>query len=304
MSVVEFLKENPKLASESQLVGALVDGVRKRLPSPDQPLGVFLSGGLDSSLIASIASSYRDDIKYFTLGCFDSQDSVAAQTVVEYLGLKNVSYIPLPHEDEIPELVSAVVYATESYNPSVISNGLSTFLLARAAKDAGIKVVLTGEGADELFGGYHQFAESNPWQRTRNQLINDMEFTELRRLDLSCMANAIEPRCPFLDRDVKAFSDQLGYDQLYSAKSNKIALRQYFSEYLPEAIINRPKTSCDVGSGIRGVVVRYLRRNGRSEREELLEIWRTHFKFEPVEGYFHSYPVFDAAIDMRGEVHR
>lgn len=301
---VEQLKEHLHVLSGRPLDHALVDGVRKRLPSPDQPLGAFLSGGLDSSLIASIASRFRDDIKYFILGSNGSQDSVAAQTVVEYLGLKTVSYVPLPHEDDIPELVSAVVYATESYNPSVISNGLSTFLLAKAAREDCIKVVLTGEGADELFGGYHQFAEKDPWQLTRNQLINDMEFTELRRLDLSCMANAIEPRCPFLDRDVKAISDQLGYDQLYGEQINKIALRQWFSEYLPAAILNRRKTSFDVGSGIRGMVVRYLRRNGRSEREELLEIWRTHFNFEPDESYFHSYPVFDAIIDARGEAHR
>ncbi|WP_164675399.1 asparagine synthetase B family protein [Vibrio rhodolitus] len=300
----ELLKEHQQETTDSLLNEALIESVRKRLPSDDQPVGVFLSGGLDSSIIASITSRFRADAHYFILGNIDSLDSAAAKTVVEYLCLKNVSYVSLPHEDEIPELVSETVHVTESYNPSVISNGLSTFLLARAAKKAGIKVVLTGEGADELFGGYHQFSEKDPWQETRNQLINDMQFTELRRLDLSCMANSIEPRCPFLDRMVRAFSNQLGYGQLYNASGNKVVLRQSFLGYLPDEILKRPKTSCDVGSGVRGMVVRYLRQNGRSEREELLKIWRTHFNFELRDNYFHSYPVFDIAIDVRGESHR
>jgi len=300
----ELLKEHRQVSCKYLLNEALIESVRKRLPDANQPLGLFLSGGLDSSLIASIASDFREDIHYFILGNKNAPDAVAAQTVADYLGLKTVSYVPLPHEDEIPELISAVVYATESFNPSVISNGLSTFLLARAASNAGIKVVLTGEGADELFGGYHQFAENEPWQVTRSRLINDMEHTELRRLDLSCMANAIEPRCPFLDSNVKAISDQLGYEQLYSEEANKVILRESFSDYLPDEILVRRKTSCDVGSGIRGMVVRYLRRNGLSEREELLKVWNTHFNFEPADSYFHSYPVFDAAIDVRGEAHR
>ncbi|GAD80145.1 asparagine synthetase B family protein [Vibrio ezurae] len=300
----ELLKEHHQESTDTPLNEALIESVLKRLPADDQPLGVFLSGGLDSSIIASITSRFREDAHYFILGNKDSSDSVAAQTVVDYLDLKNVSYVPLPHEHEIPQLVSETVYATESYNPSVISNGLSTFLLAKAARKAGIRVALTGEGADELFGGYHQFSEKEPWQETRKQLINDMQFTELRRLDLSCMASSIEPRCPFLDRKVRAYSNQLDYCQLYNTKTNKVALRQSFSDYLPDEILHRQKTSCDVGSGVRGMVVRYLHQNGRSEREELLEIWNTHFNFESTNNYFHSYPVFDAAIDVRGESHR
>ncbi len=73
---------------------------------------------------------------------------------------------------------------------------------------------------------------------------------------------------------------------------------------LPPEILHRRKTSFDVGSGIRGEVVRYLRRNGRSERDELQEIWEQCFAHDAAEPYFHAYPVFDAAIDRRGETHR
>lgn len=292
------------VAPEQDLPRAFQRAVNKRMPHPDQPVGVFLSGGVDSSLVAAFVSRVRDDAIYFTLGNADGPDRRAVRSVVEALGLRDVRVVPLPGPTQIPELVRAVVHATESFNPSVVSNGLATYLLASAAHDAGIKVVLTGEGADELFGGYHSFREQDPWQQVRRRLIDDMQFTELRRLDLSCMAHSIEPRCPFLDRDVRAFSDGLSYAEMYEGDENKVALRRCFQGVLPPEILHRRKTSFDVGSGIRGELVRYLRRNGRSERDELQEVWEQCFAHDASESYFHAYPVFDAAIDRRGETHR
>lgn len=291
-------------ATTNNLHDLLHNAIRKRLPDSEQPLGLFLSGGLDSSLIASIASKYRDDIQYFTLGTEEGPDHHAVQTVTAALGLKKITFVPLPSESEIPALIESIVLATESYNPSIISNGLATWLLARAARQTGIKVVLTGEGADELFGGYHQFSQTEPWKETRQQLIQDMQFTELRRLDMACMAHSVEARCPFLDVTLHSLTDQFDFEQLYSSNTNKISLREGFESYLPDSILQRRKTSCDVGSGIRGMVIRYLKRNDRSEREELLDIWKQHFAFDHFHPYFHQYAVFDRFIDQRGEVHK
>jgi asparagine synthase (glutamine-hydrolysing) len=286
---------------DHNLAAAFERSVQKRMPSTDQPVGLFLSGGLDSSLVAAFASRLRDDITYFTLGDAVGQDQRAAQSVVASLGLRDVRSVPLPARASLPTLVSDVVRTTESFNPSIVSNGIATYVLAKAARDAGIKVVLTGEGADELFGGYHSFREHEPWRAIRARLIDDMQLTELRRLDLTCMAHAVEPRCPFLDRSVRAISDGLEFHDLYDGDENKMALRRSFAEVLPAEILRRRKTSCDVGSGIRGEVVRYLRRNGRSERDELREVWRQIFAHDSVKPYFHAYPVLDAAIDRRGE---
>ncbi len=302
-SVTQIL-DHQAHATTDNLHDLLHNAVRKRLPDSEQPLGLFLSGGLDSSLIASIASKYRDDIHYFTLGAEDGPDYQAVQTVIEVLNLKKVTFVPLPPESEIPALIKSVVLATESYNPSIISNGLATWLLARATRQAGIKVVLTGEGADEFFGGYHQFNQTDPWQETRQQLIQDMQFTELRRLDMACMAHSIEARCPFLDSNLRYLTNQYEFEQLYSNHQNKVSLRNGFETHLPENILQRRKTSCDVGSSIRGMVVRYLKHNGRSEREELLDIWKQHFPFDHSHPYFHQYAVFDRFIDQRGEVHK
>lgn len=289
---------------EQDLAAAFEQAVQKRIPNFGQPVGAFLSGGLDSSLVAAFASRLRRDVTYFTLGDADSPDRQAVNAVVAALGLVDVRTVPLPELASLPALIQRVVHATESYNPSIVSNGLATYLLAQAAHDAGIKVVLTGEGADELFGGYHSFTEQDPWVDVRRQLIHDMQFTELRRLDMSCMAHSVEPRCPFLDRSIRAISDSLGFYDLYNKGENKVALRRAFEGVLPPEILLRKKTSFDVGSGIRGDVVRYLQRDGRSEREELRHIWSRLFRFEGSEPYFHAYPVFDYAIDRRGEIHR
>lgn len=302
-AVVRVASHRPVLP-EMDLATAFERAVHKRMPNSGQPVGVFLSGGLDSSLVAAFASVLRKDVTYFTLGNAEGPDRQAVEGVVAALGLVDLRTVPLPEPAGLPALVREVVRATESFNPSIVSNGLATYLLARAAHDAGIKVVLTGEGADELFGGYHSFTEQDPWPDVRRKLIDDMQFTELRRLDMSCMAHSVEPRCPFLDRAVRAISDGLGFHDLYDGDENKVALRRAFEGVLPPDVLHRRKTSFDVGSGIRGEVVRYLRRNGRSEREELRQVWDTLFRHESSEPYFHAYPVFDAVIDRRGETHR
>ena len=292
------------LRPSDELPRLFEDAVRKRLPDPEQPVGVFLSGGLDSSLVAAVVAHQRSDATYFTLGDADGPDRRAVEAVVDALGLNDVRAVPLPAREQIPELLRRVVHATESFNPSIVSNGLATYLLAEAAHNSGIKVVLTGEGADELFGGYHTFLPDDPWNAVRRQLIDDMNLTELRRLDMSCMAHSVEARCPFLDRAVRGFSDSLTFDGLYAREENKVTLRRCFKGLLPPEVLHRRKTSFDVGSGVRSEVVSYLRGNGRSERDELRDLWRQQFPFEASAPYFHAYPVFDAAIDRRGAAHR
>lgn len=284
------------------LAVAMEQAVIKRLPK--QQLGVFLSGGLDSSIIAALANQHCPDITYFALGDPSSSDVAMVNRLVKHLGLSKVRYIPLPTEQELPALIAKVLYATESYNPSIISNGLATYLLAEAAQKEGLKVVLTGEGADELFAGYHDQLSEQEWQTTRTNLITDMRFTELRRLDKCSMAHSIEARCPYLDRAVKCIADTLEHKEFYLPGRNKVALRNTFGDLLPVEIANRKKTSFDVGSGIRKLVVNYLTRNGNTEIAELKKIWQQTFTHDADNTYFFSYPTFDAAIAKRGEAHR
>jgi asparagine synthase (glutamine-hydrolysing) len=300
---VKVIRQHHSIPTNDSLTNIFRDAVIKRLPAPTQPVAVFLSGGLDSSLVAAIVAKHRPDATYFTLGNGDDHDAV--QDVVKALDLKDVRYVDLPKPIEVPTLIGKVVWATESFNPSIISNGLGTYLLSKSVREAGIKVVLGGEGADELFGGYHKYSSpESSWKKTRNQLIKDMSFTELRRLDLASMAHSIEVRCPFLDQRIRNFSDHLDFDDLYRGEVNKAILRDSFEGFLPESILHRQKTSLDVGSGIRSMVVNHLTSNGQTERQGLKDIWNEYFEMDITHMYFSSYPVFDVAINKRGKVHK
>ena len=294
----------PLLPTRRTLQEIFVDAVEKRIPPVGQPFGVFLSGGLDSSLVASIVSRSRPDAVYFTLSGDTNQDGQSVEEVISFLGLKNIRRVQIPDAEDLDALIPAVVQATESFNPSIVSNGLGTFLLAQAARKEGIKVILGGEGADELFGGYHSFhSASDPWKSTRTRLIEDMHRTELRRLDLASMAHSVEVRCPFLDREMRAFSDTLTHEEMYNTSANKYILRKTFTGFLPDSILMRKKTSLDVGSGIRAMVVSYLRREGASERDALRQLWLERFNYDSAHPYFSEYPVFDHLIDRRGGEH-
>lgn len=311
-----FQKTSPASASmadkQAQLHQRLTAAVIKRLPENGQPLGVFVSGGLDSSIIAALIHQQRRDVVYYTLTSGSAEDGYYVQSLADHLGLPELRSVSLPDEAELDHLIRTLVYTTESFNPSIISNGLCTYLLARAARQDGLKVVLSGEGADELFGGYHYFTADAPWHSTRMQLLADMRNTELRRVDLTSMAHGIETRCPFMDRDLATWALQLGYDDLYyrgeAEKLNKWILRQVASSYLPDEIVWRRKMSCDVGSGMRKLVVDHLRKHCSSERVALKTIWQGAFadKYPALDDrpYFSAYPVFDALIDRRGAEHK
>jgi len=296
----------------SQPTGSLREllerAVAERIPGDGQPLGMFLSGGLDSSIVAFLASKYRSDIRYYCLMDEESPDYRYMMSATEAFDLKNVCFVDLPEKRELDDLLANIVYVTESYNPSIVSNGLCTYLLSEAAHSDGVRVVLTGEGADELFGGYRWFAESEPWRETRDQLMRDMHFTELRRLDTCSMAHSVEARCPFLDRDVRGHAESLEYASLYGGAADcpvtKRVLRDSFALDLPAEIVSRKKTSFDIGSGVRRLVVEHLTRQGKTEREQLRQLWGAQFGSDPENPYFHAYPVLDPVIDSRRGTHR
>ena len=297
-------KHQLPFVSKATLKEQIVEAVKKRIPKEEKQFGVFLSGGLDSSIITSIVSKYYDNVIYYTLG--NTDDLHFTNILSKYLGIENkLRVINLPKSNELPTLIAKIVYHTESYNPSIVSNGLATYLLSSEAHKDGLKVVLSGEGADELFCGYPISKNETEWFEKRAELIENMHFTELRRLDLASMAHTIEIRCPFLDRKVYSASNDCTTNDLISGLQGKHILRTMFKDDLPNEIIERHKMSFDVGSGIRKMVVEYLKQNGKTEKEQLKEIWTKHFQMSLSDNfYFHSYPTFDKAIEKRNITHK
>lgn len=300
---IKFLEKHQiPFVSKDVIKETLIEAVKKRIPKNEKQFGVFLSGGLDSSIIASTVAKYSDNVIYYTLGNTDDLNFVNVIAKQFSIEIKNVA---LPKPKELPELIDKIVYHTESYNPSIISNGLATYLLSEEAHKDNLKVVLSGEGADELFCGYPVSKNVNEWFEKRAELIENMHFTELRRLDLASMAHTIEIRCPFLDRKVHSAANDCKVEDLITDFQGKQILRKAFKDDLPNQIIERKKMSFDVGSGIRKMVVEYLTQSGKTEKEQLKEIWNKYFQNSLSDNfYFHSYPTFVKAIEKRGISHK
>ncbi|MBE0392887.1 asparagine synthetase B [Flavobacterium sp. PL002] len=300
--IISLKKHSFPVLERSVLKKTIDESVRKRIPLNREKFGVFLSGGLDSSIIASIVSKYSTNTIYYTLGNEGNEDIAFVKRLGKYLKIENqIKYISLPKEEEIGKLIEQVVYHTESYNPSIISNGLATYLLSKSAKNDELKVLISGEGADELFCGYKISENIIETREMSNILIENLHYTELRRLDLSSMANTIEIRCPFLDKKVYSISKKLPTADL----KDKQILRNIFGSDLPKEIIERTKTSFDVGSGVRKLVVEYLTKDNKTERETLKEIWSKFFDLNISNNeYYHQYPVFDKSITKRSISHK
>lgn len=276
----------------SETTGRLEDllemAIKKRIP--EDHFGVFLSGGLDSSIISLLALKYSSNITFYSLGDENSSDYSKTCLLSSSLNI-DVTFIPIPPEQELKAIIEQVVYHTESYNPSIISNGVGTYILSKQAHQDTIKVVLSGDGADEVFCGY-DICERD--EDTKKQLIHDLHFTELRRVDNSAMAHSVEVRMPFLDKAVVDCSYSLNGNLLRGKK----VLKQLYKDRLPAEIIERSKLSFDRGSGLRSKVVNILTENGLSEKKALYKIWNDFFTRKDHK-YYSSYPSFDKYIDSR-----
>jgi len=321
VSIVKQYSKSIINKEKSQLKNYLFQAVKKRIIGiENMKFGVFLSGGLDSSIVATLINQMitkkiilPTQVHYYCIVDSKSSDFKYLNIIKNFLKIKDnsISYIPLPNNERLLELLKKVVYSTESTNPSIISNGIGAYLLSKKAKEDGIKVVVTGDGADEVFLGYYHRKDINSktnWKQIQQEFINELYLTELRRIDLACMANSIEIRCPFLDKKVYEIALGLEYEDLFGQNNNSLnknILREIFKNELPKKIVNRKKVSFDVGSGLQKKVIKLCTKANQTEREYLQNIWNIFFAKELSSfyknTYFYSYPKFDTVIDTRGK---
>ncbi|HZJ06148.1 MAG TPA: asparagine synthase (glutamine-hydrolyzing) [Nocardioidaceae bacterium] len=238
---------------------ALIRSVRDRMMA-DVPVGVFLSGGLDSSLVAAILAAEAAPgvtIRSFAAGTPGSPDLVAARIVADHLGLEHHERVYT--DDEVVEVLPAVVMATESYEPSLIRSAVPNFLLAEVAARH-VKVVLTGEGADELFAGYHHLRALDQ-DDLRDALMDGVEalhHLNLQRCDRVTMAHGLEARVPFLSREMLAVAQRvpIEWKLLGADGQEKALLREAFHGWIPDEILWRRKAQFGDGSGTSDVMAR------------------------------------------------
>jgi asparagine synthase (glutamine-hydrolysing) len=249
----------------------LIRSVKSQMMT-EVPFGVLLSGGLDSSLISSIAQKalndgmnreWGDKIHTFSIGLEDSPDMKAAAKVAAHIGSIHHGFVFTLQEAE--DALEDVIYHLETYDITTIRASTPMFLLARRIKAMGIKMVLSGEGADEVFGGYlyfHQAPNPKEFQDESRALISRLHYSDCLRANKSTMAWGLEVRVPFLD--LKFLEKAIPVDPtLKMAKRNqndsrrieKHILRNAFSkeesgyEYLPEDLLWRQKEQFSDGVG-------------------------------------------------------
>ncbi|WP_379655197.1 asparagine synthase B [Pseudoxanthomonas sp. UC19_8] len=237
----------------------------------DVPYGVLLSGGLDSSLVAAVAARYArhriEDgdrteawwprLHSFAIGLSGSPDLAAAKVAAESLGTVHHGFEYTFEEglDALPEVIRHI----ETYDVTTIRASTPMFLLARRIKAMGVKMVLSGEGSDEIFGGYLYFHKAPNAREFHEELIRKLDALynyDCLRANKSMMAWGVEPRVPFLDRefmDVAMRMDAahkmitVGADG--KKRIEKSVLREAFAGYLPDSILWRQKEQFSDGVG-------------------------------------------------------
>ncbi|WP_217428081.1 asparagine synthase (glutamine-hydrolyzing) [Microlunatus speluncae] len=252
----------------------LITAVRRRLMA-DIPVGVFLSGGLDSSLVAAIMARHADPahgpVRSFAAGTVDSSDLAAARRVAEHLGLDHTERIYTA--DEALAVLPEVVASIESYEPSLVRSAIPNYLLAQTTARS-VKVVLTGEGADELFAGYDHLRELDldQLQAELERSVRGLHNLNLQRCDRVTMAFGLEARVPFLDLDLVALAESIpiGWRLPGRLGQEKALLREAFAGWLPDDLLWRVKEQFGDGSGMAALI----RDHGHAL--DLPANWRAH----------------------------
>lgn len=227
--------------------------VVKRLRS-DVPLGALLSGGLDSSLVCALARRHVDELHTFAVGLPGSEDLAAARLVADHLGTIHHELVVEP--DDVVRSLPDVVFHLESSDVDIVRSATMTWQVMKLAAEH-VTVVLTGEGADELFAGYRYYAEYDDPERLQAELrrsLSNMHNANLQRVDRMSMAHGVEARVPYLDKAVIAEAMSIhprlkqyapGSDQLVE----KWVLRAAAADLLPDEVVWRTKAQFDEGSG-------------------------------------------------------
>jgi len=218
-----------------------------------------LSGGLDSSIISAITCKLAADksrnierLNTFAVGLKDSPDLVLAREASEALGTNHHEYVYTI--DEGLDALRNTIYHIETYDVTTIRASIPMYLLARKIRSKGIKMVLTGEGSDELFGGYLYFHKAPSAKDFHDECVRklfDLHKYDCLRANKSMLAWGVEPRVPFLDKEFIDIAMSINSEDKMCGpnKIEKNILRHCFKDELPDSILWRQKEQFSDGVG-------------------------------------------------------
>ncbi|MCK0205616.1 asparagine synthase B [Ornithobacterium rhinotracheale] len=288
-SAVEHNKSDIELLKKS-----LEDAVHRQLMS-DVPYGVLLSGGLDSSIISALAKKFAakriesDDkeqawypqLHSFAVGLEGSPDLAAARKVADHIGT-------IHHEikftiQEGLDAVRDVIYYLETYDITTVRASTPMYLMARVIKSMGIKMVLSGEGSDEIFGGYLYFHKAPNAREFHEESVRKLENLykyDCLRANKSLMAWGIEGRVPFLDKEFLDVAMRINPEDkmITPEKMEKWILRKAFEDYLPAEVAWRQKEQFSDGVGYSWI-------------DKLKELVNAKVSDEELKNAHHRFPV-------------
>lgn len=246
-------EERPTAEHIKRVRYALENAVASHLMS-DVPVGAFLSGGLDSSIIAALARRHVRKLHTFAVGVEGANDLQAARCVADHIGSVHHEYIITP--DEVLALLPEIVYYLESFDQDLVRSAIPCYFCSRLAANY-VKVILTGEGADELFAGYayhKEFDDPLKLHRELRRSVTTLHNINLQRVDRLTMRHGVEGRVPFLDtnfirRALSVPADLKIVPLDDGRRIEKWILRKAFEDLLPPSIVWRTKEQFDEGSG-------------------------------------------------------
>lgn len=259
----DAVKDNGGNATDIR--AALDEAVKRQLMS-DVPYGVLLSGGLDSSVISALAKQYaskrietdsRQDawwpqLHSFAVGLKGAPDLAKAREVAEHIGTVHheINYTIQEGLDAVRD----VIYFIETYDVTTVRASTPMYLLARVIKSMGIKMVLSGEGADEVFGGYlyfHKAPNAKAFHEETVRKLSKLHLYDCLRANKSLAAWGVEGRVPFLDKDFLDVDMRLNPElKMCPGKTiEKKIVREAFADLLPESVAWRQKEQFSDGVG-------------------------------------------------------
>ena len=261
----EYDKVRNNDASARQLREALEAAVHRQLMC-DVPYGVLLSGGLDSSIISAVAKKYAarrvetgdageawwPQLHSFAVGLKGAPDLAKAREVADFIGTVHheINYTIQERLDAVRD----VIYYIETYDVTTVRASTPMYLLARVIKSMGIKMVLSGEGADEIFGGYlyfHKAPDAQAFHEETVRKIGKLYLYDCLRANKSLSAWGVEGRVPFLDKEFMDVAMRLNPEAKMCPGQTieKKILREAFADYLPESVAWRQKEQFSDGVG-------------------------------------------------------